>query len=96
MDTSQDHRIRRCPRLGHDVRFAYCRTLEGATLCPRILDCWWETFEVESFLREQLSEEEFAALTRPGPAKPKVLSLLELIEQAKQTAAKAPKKESES
>jgi hypothetical protein len=90
MDTSQDHRCRRCPRLGHDVAFAYCRTLEGATICPRILDCWWEIFGVERFLREQLSEEEFAALAVPRPAKPKVLSLVELIEQAKKAGARNP------
>jgi hypothetical protein len=95
MDTSQDQRCRRCPRLGHEVRFGYCRTLEGNTVCTRILNCWWELFAVEEFLRAQLTDEEFAALAAPPPPKPKVLSLLELIEQAKKNSAQNPHQEQE-
>jgi hypothetical protein len=89
MDTSQDSRCRRCPRLGHEITFEYCRRQDGGTVCPRILDCWWETFDVRGYLREHLSEEEFAALSERPPPKEKVLSLVELIEQAKKRAARS-------
>lgn len=95
MDTSPDRRCRRCPRLGHDITFEYCRSQEGDSVCPRILDCWWETFDVRGYLRENLSEEEFAALSERPPARPKVLSLVELIEQAKKRAASTDAESSE-
>ena len=75
-----DGRTMRCRRLGHTVAFKYCRTQEGASLCPLVLDCWWEVFEVGAFLEAHVPGDEFQRLTRPQP---KMQSLLELIEQAK-------------
>jgi len=80
-----DERSTRCRRLGHAVTFRYCRLQEGSTVCHRILDCWWEVFDVRGFLEEHLSSDEMARLLQPE-AKPKVLSLIELIEQAKKAA----------
>lgn len=86
MDTSQDHRCRRCPRLGHEVAFAYCRCMPEGRACPRVLDCWWEIFDVQGYLRANLPGEEFQTLVEKRPPKPKVISLIELIEQAKRRA----------
>ena len=83
-----DHRIR-CRRLGHEVTFGYCRTQEGSTVCPLILDCWWEVFDVAGFLREHLEPAEFEKLARRG-FRPKVTSLLDLIQQARQNAQVEP------
>ncbi len=83
----QDERTIRCKRLGHPVSFRYCRLQEGCTICHHILNCWWEVFDVRAFLEENLPEEEMQRLLNPQP-KPKVLSLLELIEKAKEAAAK--------
>jgi hypothetical protein len=69
--------------LGHEVSFAYCRTQEGDRLCGRILDCWWETFDVCGFLRDNLPAEQFGKLADPAPRPPKVASLAELIAQAR-------------
>lgn len=82
MAEQEDHRSRRCPKLGHDVRFGYCRTQEGTSVCPRILDCWWERFDVESFLRQSLPAQTYERLLTPS-GKPKMSSIIELIEQAK-------------
>ena len=80
-----DERVIRCRRLGHAVTFRYCRTQEGATICGAILDCWWETFDVRSFLEQNLPPEQAEELA--GRAAPnKVLTLLELIEKARQDA----------
>ena len=79
---------RRCPRLGGPVTFQYCRDCgEGDLPCFKVIDCWWEYFDVVSFFQKILSEQQFSQLTRMKP-KPKVNSLLELIEQAKNRCEK--------
>jgi hypothetical protein len=89
MSRFPDELERRCPRLGGPVRFAYCRTdaAEGG-LCPKILDCWWERFDVASLMREALSEEDFARLSRLHPPPNKVASLIDLIRQARERTDK--------
>lgn len=82
-----DDFIIRCPRLGSDVGFGYCRASgDGQSPCFKVFDCWWETFDVVYYFKERLSEEEFEKLACSKP-KPKVLSLLEIIEQARRSAA---------
>jgi hypothetical protein len=86
MDESRDHLEKRCPRLGGPVTFNYCRLHGGdEPICWKILDCWWEIFDVATFLKEQLSPEEFSHLGN-AQSKPKVASLIELIDQAKKRA----------
>lgn len=74
-----------CRMLGHHVPFSYCRTGAGSQPCRKILDCWFETFDVRTFVNEHYSQEQIQAILTP--AKPKMLSLLELIEQARRNAA---------
>jgi len=57
----------------------------GAALpkpCFKILDCWWEHFDVVQYLKDHLPEDQFSRLMEARP-KPKVASLVELIEQAR-------------
>jgi hypothetical protein len=83
MNEDKDQIERRCPRLGGPVSFGYCRTSgEDHCVCWKILDCWWESFDVVTYLQNALSEERFNQLVHAKP-KPKVVSLVELIEQAK-------------
>ncbi len=78
-----DDQERRCPRLGHSVRFGYCRTCgEEMPVCFKVFDCWWERFDVVAYLKGRMPEDEFAKLSKAEP-KPKVASLLDLIAQAK-------------
>jgi len=72
----------RCPRLGHQIPFSYCRTENRGLPCFKTLDCWFQHFEVEAYLRLEMTEEEWNKAFG-GPPKPKMQSLLELIEQAK-------------
>jgi hypothetical protein len=82
----------RCPRLGHQIAFSYCRTERGDLPCFKVLDCWHIHFDVEKYLRRQLNEEEWEkAFSRSG--KTKMMSLLDLIQEAKQRTQ--PDKESE-
>lgn len=71
----------RCPRLGHQIHFAYCRKENFGLPCFKALQCWHPYFNVEEYLRRELSADQWReAFEKPG--KHKVLSLVELIEQA--------------
>ena len=75
----------RCPRLGHAITFAYCRKENKGLPCFKTLDCWFQYFPVEDYLREKLTLEEWEkAFEQKAPTK--VQSLIELIEAAKKRA----------
>ena len=81
-----DNLERRCPRLGGDVAFGYCRTCgENNGPCFKVFDCWWERFDVVAHMKGCLSPEAFGALSASRP-QPKVASLVELIRQARERA----------
>ena len=84
---AEDRREGHCRRLGHPVSFSYCRRAGDGLPCPRILDCWFETFDVASFLRSAYSPEELGRAFRPQP--PKVTQLLEILQAARRGAASA-------
>jgi hypothetical protein len=79
----------RCCRLGHEVTFGYCRQETGGKPCRLILNCWWERFDVRSFLLANLPEEAMAQVERASAAPPpsKLLSLAEIIQQAEDRLA---------
>jgi hypothetical protein len=79
----------RCPRLGQQISFSYCRRENGGLPCFKALDCWHDHFLVEVHLREELTEEEWKKVFE-SPPKPKMISLLDLIEQAKQRNRQPP------
>ncbi|MFC1839276.1 hypothetical protein ACFL1N_06840 [Thermodesulfobacteriota bacterium] len=77
----EDHLIR-CPRLGHPISFLYCQKENDGLPCFKILDCWFQHFNVEEYLRNRLTEKEWEMVFEK-PTKSKVQSLIELIEEAK-------------
>jgi hypothetical protein len=77
----------RCPRLGGPVTFDYCKVESGKLPCSRTLTCWELVFDVEGFLRGCMDPAAFEKCFRDA-AKPKVVTLIELIEQARQTLKK--------
>ena len=80
--TQHDARKRRCPMLGHELTFHYCRTSGGEIPCRRVFDCWWETFDIEAWVRSSYSEEQIARLLTPR--QDKAVTLYELIRKAQQ------------
>jgi len=50
--------------------------------CFKTLDCWFIHFRVEKYLRSELDEADWEKVFN-RPVKPKMFSLIELIEQAK-------------
>jgi hypothetical protein len=82
MDEQFDPLERHCPRLGGPVTFLYCRRCdEGNRPCWKIVDCWWESLDIVSFLQKNMPPETFQKFMQARP-KPKLASLVELIEQA--------------
>ena len=77
----------RCPRLGHQINFPYCRHENNGLPCFKTLDCWYNTFDVYSYLKDKLGQEDFKKVFQTK-GKPKILSLLDLIEQAKERKGK--------
>jgi len=74
---------RRCPRLGGPVPFKYCMSADEETQpCFKVVDCWWETFDIVRYLEDNLPEDQFNGLMAKRP-RPKIASLVELIEKAK-------------
>jgi len=78
---ADDYQIR-CPRLGHQIYFSYCRQENQGQPCFKTLDCWHTHFDVQEYLKGELTTEAYEQAFS-GKVKPKMLSLLELIEQAK-------------
>jgi len=76
-----DALTRYCGSLGHDVPFGYCRSVQGGLPCRRTADCWNEALPVRRFLEEHYTEEQRAAIF--APSKPKLTSILEIVERAK-------------
>jgi hypothetical protein len=84
-----EHLVRRCPRLGGDVAFGYCKVCgEGETPCFKVFDCWWERFDVVDHMKTCLPAQVFDALSRHCAPPDKVTSLLDLIRQAQARAAR--------
>ena len=80
MISDYDNLEMRCPILGHEIKFQYCRSVNLGLPCKKIMDCWFQHIPVENFLRKYFSEEEFKTIFKPQ--KPKLTSLVELISQA--------------
>jgi hypothetical protein len=77
-----DHLIIRCPQLGGEVPFKYCRTLQENLPCKRIIICWEFRIEIVEFLNENYSIEQIQQAFAP-PKKTRIETIVELIEEAK-------------
>jgi hypothetical protein len=77
----------RCPRLGNQIYFSYCRGENFGLPCGKILNCWYRYFDVENYLRSELSPQEFNRLFCVPP-KSRVQSLMDMIAEAQKRAGK--------
>lgn len=83
MSEDEKRLVRRCPRLGGPVAFFYCTSCEEERrACAKIIDCWWEVFDVRGYLADTLDPAEFARLAGARPAS-KVGQLVGIIAQSK-------------
>jgi hypothetical protein len=72
----------RCPRLGGEVTFAYCRQENNGMPCGRTIRCWQIYFPVEEYLKERLSPEEWDRCFNQ-PSKDKITTIFEIIDRIK-------------
>ena len=82
-----DNRVIRCRMLGHELSFKYCRQGGHSLPCRNILNCWFEIFDIEHFLRQHYNDAQIKQIL--APPKPKLTSLIDLIEQAQKNSEKA-------
>ena len=81
MIKTHDNNTIRCPRVGGEVNFLFCRTENNMLPCRWIVGCWQKRIDINTFINEHYSEEELNQIFRPP--KPKIESLLSLVEKAK-------------
>lgn len=79
-----DALIIRCPMLGGEVPFHYCRTVNEELPCRKIIICWEFRIEIGKFLSEHYSFDQIQRALAP-PAQTRLDTILELIEKAKKT-----------
>ncbi|MCX7982571.1 MAG: hypothetical protein N2572_06660 [Syntrophales bacterium] len=72
----------RCPRLGHEVNFAYCRQEAGVYPCERVIYCWQGIFKVDDFFREKMGASAWEEFKNRVPSD-KITNLLDLMEQVR-------------
>lgn len=77
----------RCSKLGHQIHFSYCRKENFGLPCMKTMNCWFRYFNVEQYLRTELTPEEFNQVFQTPP-KSKAQSLMELIDQAQRLKKK--------
>ena len=80
MIEQHDEKTIRCPRVGGEVNFRFCRSENNMLPCRFIVGCWEMRLDVNQFLEEHFSKEELNRIFLPP--KPKIESLVELIERA--------------
>lgn len=80
-----------CRILGHHLSFSYCRSCQDGAPCFKILDCWFDRFDVRKFIEENYTAEEIERFLQPP--KPKVQTLMTLIQQAQKRMDKKSIKE---
>ena len=79
-----DHLATRCPRLGGEVTFGYCRKVEDGLPCRKALVCFERSFPVVEYFRRVLEEETFERIfLRDGPEADRLARLLEEVERAR-------------
>ena len=71
----------RCPRIGGEVNFLFCRTENNMLPCRWMAGCWQGHMEILTFLEDHYTKEELEQIF--VPPKPKIESLVSLVEKAK-------------
>jgi len=74
MKEQYDEKSGYCRMLGHTLGFNYCRIMREGLPCHNILNCWFERFPVQEFIRENYSAEEQQAIFQPPRMKLETLS----------------------
>ena len=63
--TEFDDRELRCPQLGGQVPFKYCRTMAAGLPSARLSECWGDRLDVAAFLSGNYTPEQLQQITAP-------------------------------
>jgi hypothetical protein len=63
------------------VTFGYCRAVADGLPCGRVLDCWFEVFEVAEYVRENYSADELRRVFKPPEGK--VAQILGILKEVR-------------
>jgi hypothetical protein len=80
-----DHVAIRCPKLGSEVTFGYCRTVASELPCERALGCFEGQLPVEPYFRRVLHEQTYERCFR-SPPPDRYGALLDTVDKAKRAA----------
>lgn len=72
----------RCPKLGGEVTFAYCRIEQGDTPCSRVIGCWQASIPIETYLKDIFSEELLHRYRSERP-KDRLATIFEVVDSFK-------------
>jgi hypothetical protein len=78
-----DDEMMRCPRVGGYVNFKFCRSENNMLPCRWIIGCWQARIDIKSFLDEHFTPADRETIF--VPPKPKLESLVEMIEKVKKS-----------
>ena len=68
-----------CPKLGHHLKFNYCRSENLGLPCSRLMECCRGKIPVQKFLDTQYSGVEIQEIfKKPGP---KINSILDIVQR---------------
>ena len=70
--------------LGHEVPFSYCRAPGTELPCRKVFDCWFQTFDVQAFIRRHFSEQDIRQIG--SPRQDKMVTLVDLIAKARKAS----------
>jgi hypothetical protein len=84
MIEEHDALVIRCPQLGGDIPFRYCRTVNENLPCRKIMVCWEFRVDISKFLGQNYSVDQVQRALAP-PTKTRLDTILEMIEKAKET-----------
>ncbi len=68
---------KRCPLLGHQIQFSYCRQSESEKPCYRILRCWSDSIPIYAYITEFFGSDEMQKLKQIPQNK--ICTIVELI-----------------
>ncbi|OGP56186.1 MAG: hypothetical protein A2Y65_06485 [Deltaproteobacteria bacterium RBG_13_52_11] len=81
MIEQHDEKTMRCPRVGGEVNFRFCRFENNMLPCRWVVGCWQMQMDINEFLDEHYSQEELDRIF--VPPKPKIESLVDLMEKVR-------------
>lgn len=71
--------------LGHTLSFSYCRAMNSGLPCHNILNCWFERFDIETFITENYSKKELQDIFKPP--KMKIATMFEVVDRVTGTGS---------